>query len=586
MALRDSSRQRPGSSKGASPLGKGRRVRLDLHNEKEELQELNDRLATYIGRNHSREDEEAAQLARLREQQEADSSHHRSISARLGSELSEARCRLNRTAKEQARLELEVTRLAEELRDLRERNGKKEFELKGALARVTVLETCLKSKEVQLATTLSENATLENELTEVKAELTNVKSIASDAKAQLQDEKLQNWDLAHRARTLQEKLDFQKSLREKEIMGIKRHYEIKLKEIEAGSQKECGSKLAEALQQLRHDQYEQIKQYKEQLEGNFDAKLKNAQLAAAKSNEFAKAAKEELAEAKMRIDDITSELLQCRNKISTLSAKNQDLEKALDREKTVSQHQLALKEQEVAEIREKLQVQMEELGECLGLKLPLDMEINAYRKMLEGEERRFDMTPTPVSRRLVLTSGDPKFRGTKRRLIEPKVASRLYGTREHVFSTGQLILEEIDNEGKFIKIKNISDKDQPLGGWTIRREFPNLTQLTYKFPARFTLKSKQVVTIWAEGSDVVLVWRGQKSWGTRDDKEVVLLNANGEEMASWASVQIPGILGSESRDQDDEDGVEGSRQTEYYPKGRAENEDPSCSLISKRNGFF
>ncbi|XP_043533520.1 lamin-L(III)-like isoform X2 [Chiloscyllium plagiosum] len=468
-----------------------------------------------------------------------------------------------------------------------DRNGKKEFELKGALARVTVLETCLNSKEAQLATKLSEKATLENELSEVKAELANVKSVASDAKAQLQDEKLQNWDLAHRARTLQEKLDFQKSLHEKEIMRIKRHNETRLQEIEAGSQQECGNKLAEALQQLRHDQYEQIKQYKEQLEGNFDAKLKNAQLAAAKSNEFVKAAKEELAEAKIRIDDLTSQLHQCRNKISTLSAKNQDLEEALDREKTVSHQQLARKEQEVAEIREKLQVQMEELGECLGMKLPLDMEINAYRKMLEGEEQRFDMTPTPVSRRVALTSGgDPRFRGTKRRLIEPEVASRVYGIREHVFSTGQLILEEIDNDGKFIKIKNISDKDQPLGGWTIRREFPDLTQLTYKFPARFTLKSKQVVTIWAEGSDVVLVWRGQKSWGTRDDREVVLLNANGEEMASCAAVQIPGILGSESRDQDDEDVVEGSRQTEHYPKGRAENEDPNCCIISERNGFF
>ncbi|GCC30694.1 hypothetical protein chiPu_0009148 [Chiloscyllium punctatum] len=574
MALRDSSRQRPGSDKGASPLGKGRRVRLNLQNEKEELQELNDRFAIYIGRNHCREDEEAAQLARLREQQEADSSCHRSIRARLESELSEARSRLFRTAKDNARLEIEVTRLSEELRDQRERNGKKEFELKGALARVTVLETCLNSKEAQLATTLSEKATLENELTELKAELANVKSVASDTKAQLQDEKLQNWDLAHRARTLQEKLDFQKSLHEKEIKGIERRYEIRLQEIKAGSQQECGSKLAEALQQLRHDQYEQIKQYKEQLEGNFDAKLKNAQLAAAKSNEFAKTAKEELAEAKMRIDDLTSQLHQCHNKISTLSAKNQDLEKALDREKTVGQQQLALKEQEVAEIRQKLQVQMEELGECLSMKLPLDMEINAYRKMLEGEERRFDMTPTPVSHR-----GDPKFRGTKRRLIEPEVARRVYGIRERIFSTGQLILEEIDNEGKFIKIKNISHKDQPLGGWTIRREFPDLTQLTYKFPARFTLKSKQAVTIWAEGSDVVLVWRGQKSWGARDDREVVLLNANGEEMASWATGQIPGILGSESRDQDDEDAVEGSRQTEHCPKGRAVNEDPSCSIM-------
>ncbi|KAF5915682.1 hypothetical protein HPG69_005617 [Diceros bicornis minor] len=309
------------------------------------------------------------------------------------SELADARRVLDETARERAQLQIEIGKLHAELEEASKSSKKREGELVVAQARVKDLESLFQRSEAELGAALSDKRSLEGDVAELRAQLAKAEDGHAVAKKQLEKETLMRVDLENRCQSLQEELDFRKNVFEEEVRETRRRHERRLVEVDSSRQQEYDFKMAQALEELRAQHDEQVRLYKLELEQTYQAKLDNAKLLSDQNDKAASAAREELKEALMRVESLSYQLSGLQKQASAAEDRIRELEETMAGERDKFRKMLDAKEREMTEMRDVMQQQLAEYQELLDVKLALDMEISAYRKLLEGEEERWAGAP-------------------------------------------------------------------------------------------------------------------------------------------------------------------------------------------------
>ncbi|XP_078140071.1 lamin L3 [Centroberyx gerrardi] len=552
---------------------------------KDELRHLNDRLANYIQRVQELESERSSILIQLEEQDESKSREMSNVRRLYEVELADVRKSLDGLAGERARLQIDYGSLCEEHRKLQARSQKREADLANALVQWRNVEAALSSKDLEYTKLLAENRNLNDDVADLQGQLENLEAALADTKTQLNSELLRRVDLENQTQTLKEQLDLQRNISEQEILEIRSRHESRLVEVDLGRRREFESKLSEAMQQLRQDHDAQILQYKEDLERTYSVKLENAQQAALEKNDAASATRDELETTKLRVETLSSQLQQYQKGKAALEGRVQELERTLDSEREVWHQKLSQKEQEVLTMRSQMLSQLEDYENLLDVKLALDMEINAYRKMLEVEEQRLHLSPSPSQRTAVSRThehGVRRLKGKKRKHEGASGSSPAYKMSTHSTEHGAVSVAEVDLDGNYIILKNNSEAEQPLGGWSVRRTYPDAGDISFQIPPTYILAGGQTLTIWAAGAEVEahpddLVLQGHRSWGPVTDVRVILLNPNHEEMAERRVVCMQGRGGEETELEFDEECVAGS-DVQHFRRQPKRRKKKCCSV--------
>ena len=231
---------------------------------------------------------------------------------------------------------------------------------------------------------LQENEDLKDKKAEAEKKL-------AELKRHLDDEQLKRADLENTCARLEEDLKFKMSVLEKELVEVKTRKEIEINEMDGKLQEEYEDRLQKALEELRDVYDKQMAQSRDDFAKLYDDRVRDLQSQLTSERGSNASSSQELKESRSRIEQLISKVSDLEGANLALNQKIADMAQDMEDQKSAHRAQMAAKDDEIKRLLDELANQLKEYQNLQDIKVQLDMEIAVFRKLIECEEDRLGL---------------------------------------------------------------------------------------------------------------------------------------------------------------------------------------------------